>query len=68
MIMHHEFPALFDGFDLSRACVRGKPVKDVAREHDITTRDVLLTVLRVDRIFRQHARHHYQAALFAEVG
>ncbi len=51
-----------------RACMRGKPVKDVAREYDITTRDVLLTVLRVDRIFSQHARHHYQAALRAEVG
>lgn len=51
-----------------RACMRGKPVKDVAREYDITTRDVLLTVLRVDRIFRQHARRHYQAALLAEVG
>ena len=36
-----------------RACMRGKPVKDVAREYDIITRDVLLTVLRVDRIFRQ---------------
>ena len=51
-----------------RACVMGKSVKDVAREYDITTRDVLLTVLRVDRIFRQHARRHYQAALRAEVG
>ena len=51
-----------------RACMRGKPVKAVAREYDITTRDVLLTMLRVDRIFRQHARRHYQAALRAEVG
>ena len=51
-----------------RACEKGKPVKDVAREYDITTRDVILTVLRVDRIFRQHARRHYQAALLAEVG
>lgn len=51
-----------------RACVMGKSVKDVAREYDITTRAVLLTVLRVDRIFSQHARHHYQAALRAEVG
>ena len=50
------------------ACMRGKPVKDVAREYGITTRNVLLTVLRVDRIFRQHARRHYQAALHAEVG
>ncbi len=50
------------------ACIRGTPVKDVAREFDITTRAVLLTVLRVDRIFRQHARRHYQAALRAEVG
>ena len=51
-----------------RACMRGTSVKAVAREYDITTRDVLLTVLRVDRIFRQHARRHYQAALRAEVG
>ena len=51
-----------------RACMSGKPVKDVAHEYDITTRDVLLTVLRVDRIFRQHAQRHYQAALSAEVG
>ena len=51
-----------------RACMSGKPVKDVAHEYDITTRDVLQTVLRVDRIFRQHAQRHYQAALRAEVG
>ena len=51
-----------------RACMRGKSVKDVAREYDITTRDVLLTVLRVDRIFRDYAHRHYQAALYAEVG
>ncbi len=50
------------------ACMRGKPVKDVAREYDITTRDVLLAVLRVNRIFSQHARRHYQAALCDEVG
>ncbi len=68
MIMYHGSHALFDGFDLSRPCVRGKPVKDVTREYDITTRDVLQTVLRVDRIFRQHAHRHYQAALYAEVG
>ena len=51
-----------------RACMRGKSVKDVAHEYDITTRDVLLTVLHVDRIFRHHAHRHYQAALYAEVG
>ena len=57
-----------DAVRVFRACIRGTPVKDVAREFDITTRAVLLTVLRVDRIFRQHARRHYQAALRAEVG
>ena len=50
------------------ACMRGKSVKDVARAHDLTTRDVSQTVLRVDRIFRQHAHRHYQAALRSEVG
>ena len=51
-----------------RSCMKGKPVKDVVREYDITAREVLQTVLRVDRIFRQHAHRHYQAALRAEVG
>ena len=50
------------------ACMRGQPVKDIARAHDLTTRDVLQTVLRVDRIFRKHAHRHYQAALRGEVG
>ena len=49
-----------------RACMGGMPVKDVAREYGIDEREVLLTVPRVDRIFRQHARRHYQAALRAE--
>ena len=50
------------------ACMRGKSVKDVARAHDLATRDVLQTVLRVGQIFRKHARRHYQGALRGEVG
>ena len=46
----------------------GLDAASVAREYGIDEREVLLTVPRVDRIFRQHARRHYQAALRAEVG
>ena len=49
-------------------CMRGKPTKDVARAHGISMRDAILTVLRVERIFREHGRRHFQAALRIESG